>query len=205
LTGVKYQTTVDSFPTILQEKARETSNRRGSKCTLFVRPSKRSIIRYMKFLKLMKTKAEQATAARIEACSCFRNLFTFITANSIMSSKTLPHLMLNMDATQFRVGGTAADKVEVVVVKGANETNLNLILQRPTSVILSQDQANAAAKQKREATKMLKATPERPSKKSRRDEPLISPSQSEDKNIHEDDEEPEAMDLSEIRCSLWIM
>jgi hypothetical protein len=159
----------------------------------------------MKFLKLMKTKAEQATAARIEACSCFRNLFTFITANSIMSSKTLPHLMLNMDATQFRVGGTAADKVEVVVVKGANETNLNLILQRPTSVILSQDQANAAAKQKREATKMLKATPERPSKKSRRDEPLISPSQSEDKNIHEDDEEPEAMDLSEIRYSLWIM
>jgi hypothetical protein len=135
LTGVKYQTTVDSFPTILQEKARETSNRRGSKCTLFVRPSKRSIIRYMKFLKLMKTKAEQATAARIEACSCFRNLFTFITANSIMSSKTLPHLMLNMDATQFRVGGTAADKVEVVVVKGANETNLKCKPQKKSSGI----------------------------------------------------------------------
>jgi hypothetical protein len=67
------------------------------------------------------------------------------------------------------------------------------------------EQVNAAAKEKREAAKMLKATPERPSKKSRRDEPLISPSQSEDKNIHEDDEEPEAMDLSEIRCSLWIM
>jgi hypothetical protein len=48
LTGGEYQTTGAVFPTILQEKARQSSKRRGSKCTLFVRPSKRSIIRYMK-------------------------------------------------------------------------------------------------------------------------------------------------------------
>jgi hypothetical protein len=46
-----------------------------------------------------------------------------------------PHLSLNMDATQFRVGGTTADKVEVVVVKGANETNLKCKSQKKSSGI----------------------------------------------------------------------
>jgi hypothetical protein len=68
------------------------------------------------------------------------------------------------------------------------------------------EQVNAAAKEKREAAKMLKATqtPERPSKRSRRDPPLISPSQSEDKEILGEDEESEVMDLSEVRERLWV-
>jgi hypothetical protein len=62
------------------------------------------------------TEAEQTTLARMEAYRCFRNIFTFIVANSIMASRT-HHI--NMDATQFKVGGSL-DEMKVRRITKAN-------------------------------------------------------------------------------------
>jgi hypothetical protein len=124
LSGKQYQKTLEEFPLLIQEKAVETAVRRGETCTIHINPSPRSCTKYRKILKLMKTAAEQATAARLQACSCFRNLFTMITANSIMASITPRQLILNMDATQFHVGGNCIKKVDVLIPKGSKNSNL---------------------------------------------------------------------------------
>ena len=77
-TGKKYQVTRAEFPKIFEKESQDTAIRRGEISTLHIQPSSRSIGRYLHILKLIKKSAEQATAARIEACSCWRNLFTFI-------------------------------------------------------------------------------------------------------------------------------
>jgi hypothetical protein len=40
-----------------------------------------------------------------------------------MSSITVPELILNMDATQFKVGGNATDDADIIIEKGLNNKN----------------------------------------------------------------------------------
>jgi hypothetical protein len=127
-TGNEFQVTTDEVNNYILHEAVETAKRRGEQCTLYVDVSRRTKNRILEDTGLKKTKAEEATDARIQACSCFRNLFTFITANSIMTSITKPNLILNMDATQFCVGG-GTEKVEVVVPKGKH-SNLKCKAQK---------------------------------------------------------------------------
>jgi hypothetical protein len=122
--GKKYQTTVKEFPKRFLNHAVLTAKRRRESSTLSISASDRSHLRYMKKLKLYRTKAEQSTAARLEACSCHRNLFTFITANSIMTSISPKHLILNMDSTQFAVGGDANENIDVIIHEGDRIRNL---------------------------------------------------------------------------------
>jgi hypothetical protein len=77
------------------------------------------------------TEAEQTTLARMEACRCFRIIFTFIVANSIMASRT-HHI--NMDATQFKVGGSLDEMKVRRITKPMEENTRKPVFRRATIV-----------------------------------------------------------------------
>jgi hypothetical protein len=100
---------------ILQNMARHNeSNRRHVSPELADGVSPRTVRNVNKELGLQVANAETTTNARIEAESDLRNAISFAAANHLMVPLVNRHLILNMDATQFRVGSDTTLKTKAV-------------------------------------------------------------------------------------------
>jgi len=128
--GKKYKVIVKDFAEKIAEKAAETASRRGNSISAVKPVSRTKLYTLKKELGLSVKFAEETTKARAEACSCFRNMFCFMVANWLMASNTIPPLILNLDATQFKVGCANNGRVKVIVSDGdADSHNIKAMPQ----------------------------------------------------------------------------
>lgn len=116
VTNQDYQMDVAAATDMLQDLGKTTdSQRRGVTRLQAKKLSKSTIRRVNKRLELTTGNAETTPNARVEAESDIRHTVSFAACNHLMVKLVNPNLIVNMGATQFKVGNSGDDLVKVVV------------------------------------------------------------------------------------------
>ncbi len=105
LNNQHYQVPLEDLPKHFAEEAIKSNKERGMKKATDGIPSRSTLCRYKKKLNIKVRNAESTTIARYNACCEKRNAITFAAMCSILSKDINPALLINLDATQFTVGG----------------------------------------------------------------------------------------------------
>ncbi len=114
VTNSHYQVRLEDFPKLMFEQVRESKKERGSLGATEGHISRTTMKKYVKKLKLNIKNAECTTKARYTACIEIRNAVTFAACCSNLSKNTHPALILNMDASQFTLGGNGHKLVKII-------------------------------------------------------------------------------------------
>ena len=102
---------------LLNNAAKKTNVNQGQAASLCKNISRRSIGRYMKAYDLCSQVVEETTDARFAAVHDIYNAIIFAVMNEAIAKQCKPQLIINYDATQFKVGYTSDKKVECVILE----------------------------------------------------------------------------------------
>lgn len=112
-----FQITTSVFVKTVNEKVMERARNENRVVGQFQSISKRSVGRFRKANNVKRGDAEEITEARRAAIACPRNAVTFAAMNAFMVPKCDPCCIWNLDATQFQVGDTTEERVEVMYIE----------------------------------------------------------------------------------------
>ena len=111
---------------VINEIALEEHIKNGKAANTFKPLSKRTVARIKKKVGLKSGNASPSTRARIIACLSIKNAISFAAMNKLMVTNCKPHLILNSDATQFKVGCDSNQKIIVEYVLGIHGRKMSL-------------------------------------------------------------------------------
>jgi hypothetical protein len=123
LSAAPYAYSKKQFKSLLNEEVKKNEDRENKPVGCFKELSNRSVDRIEKNLGISTGLAEITTNARALAVADVRNAVSFGVMNQLMVPMTHPSLILNSDATQYKVGYNSDDKVLVKYIKNGTDSD----------------------------------------------------------------------------------